>query len=126
MINKINSNITTSFLVFINDFGDISDVNKKELEKKAECKIDDLFKKQRNSDVAKKKLGLKDFNKAMALYFRQFINSSGLDAQALLKDLDKHNKVMSFHIKKDAMRYLKLMAQIGVSVIEKPKGLLAA
>jgi hypothetical protein len=109
--------------VFINEFGDLSSIDKTNLEEKSGYKIQDLFKKQRNSDMAKKKLG-RDFNKAMAAYFNRFVTKDGVDAGMLKKEIDTYEPVLKLHLKKDAMRYLKLIAQIGLAVGEQKKGLL--
>lgn len=123
MTDSIKSNLTTSFAVFINEFADLSQINKSNLEEKSGYKIQDLFKKQRNSDVAKKKLG-REFNSALAAYFNRFMTNDGLDADMLKTEIERYEPVLKLHIKKDAMRYLKLLAQIGVASNSPKLGLL--
>lgn len=124
MTDPIKSSLTTSFAVFIQEFADPSLINKKELEDKSGFKIDSLFSKQIIADRAKKKLGTSDFNKALAAYFSRHLTSDGLDAEMLGKDLEKHASVLKFHLKKDALRYLKLIAQVGVYANGPKRGLL--
>lgn len=121
--DSIKSNLTTSFVMFISDFGDLSNINKDNLEQKSGYKIQDLFKKQRNSDMAKKKLG-REFNSALAAYFNRFITKDGLDADMLKKEIESYESVLRLHVKKDAMRYLKLLAQVGVAAETPKRGLL--
>lgn len=123
MTASIKSNLTTSFVIFINEFGDLSNINKDSLEEKSGYKIQDLFKKQRNSDVAKKKLG-REFNSALAAYFNRFVTKDGIDADMLKKEIENYEPVLKLHLKKDAMRYLKLVAQIGIASDEPKRGLL--
>lgn len=123
MNELIKSHITTSFTLFIDEFGDVTSIDKKHLEEKAGYKINELFKKQRNCDLAKKKLGHKDFQSAVAIYFSRFLTPDGVDAHLLKRDLESNSKALKLHLKKDAMRFLNLLAQVG-SACEERKGLL--
>ena len=123
MNELIKSHLTTSFTVFIDEFGDVTSINKKNLEEKSGYKINELFKKQRNCDLAKKKLGHKDFQSALAVYFSRFLTPDGIDAHQLRKELESNSKALKLHLKKDALRFLNLLAQVGAACEEK-KGLL--
>ena len=125
MNDLIKSNLTSAYISFVHDYGDPSSVNKKELEDKAHCKIDELFNRQRNADIAKKKLG-KQFDQAVALYLNKFLREYGVDYTALARALTANEHTFTLHLKKDAVRYLKLITQIASAIAEKPKGLLAA
>lgn len=123
-LDKIKSNLTTSFAVFISEFGDVTSIDKKQLEEKCGLKIDNLFKKQIYADKSKKKLGEADFKKALAIYLNRFLTSDGLDAEFLAKDLEANGPTIKLHFKKDAVRFLKLLSQIGVAVQGPKRGLL--
>lgn len=122
---SLQSKLTNALIVFVHDYADPSAIDQKAIEEKAQCKIENLFKKQRNGDVAKKKLG-KDFDKAISLYFNRFIVNSGVDSNLLTHELDIYQRNIKLHLKKDAYRYLKFLASIAEDVTPKSKGLLAS
>lgn len=126
MTDEIKSNITNAFLVLVQEYGDPSSLNRKELEQKAECNVDKLFHRQRTADWAKKKLGEKSFNHAVALYLDKFVLKSGIDAQSLKKELEQFDKVLKYHLGKDKVRYLNLLSKISVLLTKNEKGLLAS
>lgn len=125
MTEQIKANIITEFIVFIHDFADPEGLNKTVIEEKMRCKIEDMFKRQRLADIAKKRLG-EDFKKALCLYFHRFQTKDGFNHKALSNDLDENERTIALHLKKDAVRYLRLLAKIMSYVDKTPKGLLAS
>jgi hypothetical protein len=125
MIDQIKSQLITAYILFVNEFGDTSGIDKKELEGRIHCKVEDMFKRQRLADLAKKRLG-DDFPKALALYFGRFLNSDGFDHVGLSRALRECEKALALHMRKDSLRYLKLLASVMSLVDDKPKGLLAS
>ena len=120
----IKADLLAAYKTFIHDFADPVSVSKKEIEGKMDCEVKDLFSHQRSADLAKKTLG-GDFKKAVALYFDRYQTKGGLNYHLLLKDLEVNEPALTLHLKKDAVRYVRLLAQIMSRVDLKPKGLLA-
>lgn len=125
MTEQIKANLTTAYMVFVHDFGNPTGVNQKALEEKMQCRLEDMFKRQRLADLSKKRLG-EDFNNAVALYFGRFLNNDGFDYRALAKALEEGEKALALHLKKDAVRYLNLLVKMMALVGGPRKGLLAS
>lgn len=125
MIDQIKSQLITAYILFVNDFGDTSGIDKSDIEKRIHCKIEDMFKRQRLADLSKKRLG-DDFPKALALFFGRFLSADGFDHVALSRALVTCEKALALHVRKDSIRYLKLLASVMALVDDKPKGLLAS
>lgn len=125
MTEQVKANLITSYIVFVHDFADPTEINKSEIEKKMHCKLEDLFKRQRVADMAKSRLG-EDFKKAVSLYFHRFQTKDGFNHKALLKDLDSNEEALVRHLKKDSVKYVRLLAQLMTYVDTGPRGLLAS
>lgn len=125
MTEQIKSNLITAYMVFVHDFADPAAVDKAALEAKMQCKLEDMFKRQRLADLAKKRLG-EEFPKALALFFGRFLTADGFDHAHLAKVLLECEKALALHLKKDSMRYLSLLVKVMALVDDKPRGLLAS
>lgn len=104
-MDKIKSQLTTAFMMFVFDFADPSQVKTT-----PPCKIQDLFNSQKNADKAKRVLGKGDFDKVLSLYFNQYQSKGGIDHDALSDSLAKNKKVMLRHIGRDKVNFLVLVA----------------
>ena len=124
MIDKIKSNLTNSYLMFIFDFADSSQVNKDELLKRIECPLLEIFKTQKNADKTKKVLGKNGFGKALFVYFNEFQSQDGIDFNRLEKEIAQNRKVFLRHLGKDKVNYLTLLISIDNSLEKPKKGLL--
>lgn len=126
MIDKIKSNLTNSYLMFIFDFADPSSVSSQELCEFLECPIIEIFKSQRAADKSKKKLGKAGFSKALVCYFNQFQTLDGVDFKSLEGELTQNRKVFLRHLGKDKVNYLNLLIKISESIEPQKRGLLSA
>ncbi len=124
--DKIKSNVTTSYMLFVFDFADPSSVNKESLEKQIECPIADVFNSQKKTDHAKKVLGKENFNKLLASYFSQFQTQDGFDYKTLGEELTRNRKVFLRHLGKDRCSILSLMTKVMEAIGEPKRGLLSA
>ncbi len=124
--DKIKSNLTTSYMLFVFDFGDPSNVNKESLEKQIECPIVDVFSSQKKTDNAKKVLGKENFNKLLAAYFSQFQTQDGFNYKTLGEELVKNRKVFIRHLGKDKCSILALLVKVMEALGEPKRGLLSA
>lgn len=123
MIDKIKSNLTTSYMLFIFEFGDPSTADKKKIECEINCPLLELFHSQRTVDKAKKSLGKAGFNNLLAAYFSQFQSQDGFKFKILDEELVKNKKVFLRHLGKDKLNYLNLIISTR-KAIEHKKGLL--
>lgn len=127
MNDKIKSQLTTAYMMFIFDFHNPLDVNQSALEERMPCKINEVFSSQRNSDRSKRKLQ-DDFPKALSLYFKQYQTIDGVNVIALNEAMDVNNRTMQRHLGKDKMVHLRLIVNLIRALDEKPrlkKGLLS-
>lgn len=124
MIDKVKSNLTNYYLMFVFDFGDPADCNKAELAQKIGCPIVEVFKSQRTADKAKKVLGKKGFGEMLVCYFSAFQSQDGVKFKELEKELASNRKVFLRHLGKDKVNYLNLMISVSGSIEEKKRGLL--
>lgn len=126
MNDKLKSQITTAYMMFIFDFHDPLDIDKAELEKRMPCTIEDLFLNQRKYDRCKRRLE-KDINKALSLYFSRFQNQSGVDHASLAKELNANGALLSRQLGNDKVNYLKLITGLLKALEPTPikKGLLS-
>lgn len=125
MRDEIRANLITAFIIFIHDYADPEGINKKSIEERINCDIADLFKRQHLADFSKKRLG-EDFNKAVSLYFHRFQTKEGFNHRGLAKALDESEEALTRHLKKGAVRHVRLLATLMSYVDTKPKGLLAS
>lgn len=123
MIDKIKSNLTTSYMLFVFDFGDPSTADKTRIECDIKCPLVELFHSQRTVDKAKKQLGREGFNNLLAAYFSQFQSADGFQFKTLDEELNKNKKVFIRHLGRDKMNYLNLIISTR-KAIEIKKGLL--
>jgi len=124
MIDKIKSNLTNHYLMFIFDFGDPASVKQDELAKELGCAVADVFKTQRQADKAKKVLGKSGFEKMLVVYFNQFQSRDGINFKKLESELKQNRKVLLRHLGKDKVNYLNLMISVSGSLEGKKRGLL--
>lgn len=125
MIDKIKSNITSSFLEFVFSYADPSAISRDAIAKALEFPIEDLFSTQKKADSAKR-LGRETFSKAVSLYFSGFQNQDGVDYKRLGVELIKHKKVLMRHLGKDRLAYLNLIVSVlsATPEVQVKKGLL--
>lgn len=124
MIDKIKSNLTNSYLMFVFDFSDPQDIKKDALTEAIGFPIAEVFKTQRQEDKAKKILGKTGFGKMLFVYFNQFQSQDGIDFKALEKEIVQNKKVLLRHLGKDKVNYLNLMISVSRSLEPKKRGLL--
>ncbi len=127
MTDKIKSNVTTSYMMFINSFGDPYTLNKRAIEKMIGCKIEEAFLNQRINDDAKanaRKSGKHEFDKVICLYLASFLNGDGIDYNKMNQDIGANPKFLLRSLGKGNMNYLQLMVRILESLEEPKKGLL--
>ncbi len=137
MNENLKADLLASYTIFVHDFADPNSASKTDLEDKIKSEfkkrnkhmgvdnfeLKDLFSRQMVADFAKKSLG-EDFKKAVALYFDRYRTKDGINHHLLLRDLDQNETALTLHLKKDAVRYVRLLAQVLSVVDAKPKGLL--
>lgn len=125
MSDKIKTNITTSYMLFVFNFADLMNVDKKKIESGLPCPISDVFSSQKRIDTSKRNLGKQEFNELLALYFSQFQTQDGFDFHRLDGELTKNKKVFLRHLGKDKINYLSLLVTLMKTMSEKRRGLLA-
>lgn len=108
MNERIKSNLTNAYLMFILDFADPSSLDKAKMEEEIKCKIEDVFKAQKTADRAKRILKAR-FASLLALYFSQFSGKSGLDYVRLDEEILKNKKHLLRHLGKDKVAYIQLV-----------------
>jgi hypothetical protein len=124
MIDKIKSNLTNSYLMFVFDFGDPAECDKGALAQKIGCPIIEVFKSQRTADKAKKVLGKKGFGEMLVVYFSAFQSQDGVKFAELEREIKAHRKVFLRHLGKDKVNYLNLMISVSGSLETQKRGLL--
>jgi hypothetical protein len=122
MIDKLKSNLTNAYMMFILGFADPSTVDKSVVEAEMKGKISEVFNTQKNCDRAKRLLK-GNFAKMLALYFHQFNSTDGFDHLGLDKELAKNKKHLLRHLGKDKLQYLNLIVSLMKTADEiKPEG----
>lgn len=124
MTDKIKSNLTTSYLMFVFDFSDPSDVKRDGIEKEIKFPIEEVFDSQKKCDVAREKLGKDGFNKMLSVYFAGYQTSDGFDFESLSRELKKNRKVFLRFLGKDKVTILNLLVSTMETLKEPKKGLL--
>ncbi len=124
MIDKIKSNLTNYYLMFVFDFGEPSECDKAELTKAIGFPIAEVFRSQRQADKAKKILGKNGFGQMLVIYFSQFQSQDGVNFKKLEGELKQNRKIFLRHLGKDKVNYLNLMISISGSFEERKRGLL--
>ncbi len=124
MNDKIKSNITTSYMLFVFDFSDPSNVEKSNIEKEIKFPVAEVFDSQKKADSARERLGKEGFNKMLSLYFAGFTTSDGFDYDRLGSQVLKHKKVFLRFLGKDKLNYLTLLINTMTTLKEPKKGLL--
>ncbi len=127
MTDKIKSNITTSYMLFVNSFGDPYSLDKELLEKKMGCTVGDVFSSQTIHDRARsklKKIGAREFNKAICLYLESFLTSNGINYARLADEVIKNPKFLQRALGTGNMNYLNLLIRILESIDYPKQGLL--
>lgn len=112
MVDKIKSNLTTAYMLFIFDFADPSDFDSESIKDRLSCPLKELFNTQKSVDRAKKDFTKEDFSKLLGLFFSQYQTSDGLDYKRLSKDLTDHKKQYLRHLGKDKLNYLSLLTSL--------------
>ncbi len=124
MNDKIKSNITTSYMLFVFDFSDPSSVEKSNIESEIKFPVTEVFSSQKKADSARERLGKDGFNKMLSAYFAGFQNQDGFDYNKLGSEVLKHKKVFLRFLGKDKLNYLTLLINTMVTLQEPKKGLL--
>jgi hypothetical protein len=124
MTDKIKSNITTSYMLFVFDFSDPSNVEKANIEKEIKFPVSEVFDSQKKADSARERLGKAGFNKMLSVYFASFQTSDGFDYDQLGAKVMKQKKVFLRFIGKDKLNYLTLLINTMTTLKEPKKGLL--
>ncbi len=112
MNDKIKSNITTSYMLFVFDFGDPSSVDKSQIEVEIKGPVSEVFSSQKKTDSAKKTLGKSGFDKMLSIYFSSFQTQDGLKYDSLENELLKNKKVFLRHLGKDKLNFLNLIVSV--------------
>ena len=124
MTEKIKSNLITSYMMFVFDFGDPTEVGKSAIETKITFPIAEVFHSQKRADSAREKLGKDGFNKMLSLYFAKYQTQDGFDYASLGDELTKHKKVFLRFLGKDKVALLTILISTMASLKEPKKGLL--
>jgi len=124
MNDKIKSNITTCYMLFVFDFGDPSSVDRSQIESEIKGPVSEVFSSQKKTDFAKKTLGKAGFDKMLSLYFSSFQTQDGLKYKSLEDELVKNKKVFMRHLGKDKVNYLNLIVNVLKAGASESKGLL--
>ena len=124
MNDKIKSNVTTSYMLFVFDFSDPSSVEKSNIEKEIKFPVAEVFDSQKKADSARERLGKDGFNKMLSLYFAGFTTSDGFDYDRLGTQVLKHKKVFLRFLGKDRLSYLTLLIKVMKDLEEPRRGLL--
>ncbi len=124
MNDKIKSNVTTSYMLFVFDFADPSRVEKSNIEKEINFPVNEVFSSQKKADTARERLGKEGFNRMLSVYFSSFTTSDGFDYDRLGKEVLKHKNVFLRFLGKDKLNYLTLLINTMLSLKEPKKGLL--
>lgn len=124
MTDKIKSNLTNSYLMFVFDFGDPAHCDKAALAQAIGCPIIEVFKSQRTADKAKKVLGKRGFGEMLVCYFSAFQSQDGVKFKELERELITNRKVFLRHLGKDKVNYLNLMISVSGSIEPAKRGLL--
>lgn len=124
MTDKIKSNLTTSYLMFVFEFSDPSDVKRANIEEQLKFPVNEVFDSQKKADSAREKLGKEGFNKMLSLYFAEYQTHDGFDSESLASELKKHKKVFLRFLGKDKINYLTLLVNTMATLKEPKKGLL--
>ncbi len=124
MTDKIKSNITTSYMLFVFDFSDPSQIEKANIEKEIRFPVNEVFDSQKKADSARERLGKDGFNKMLSLYFASFETQDGFDYNKLGTQVLKHKKTFLRFLGKDKLNYLTLLINTMMSLQEPKRGLL--
>lgn len=125
MLDDLKADLVSQYRDFVLEFSDLKGVDRSKIEEKIKCKIADVFAGQKTSDFAKRVLK-KDMRIVLALYLDRFQTRDGFNAQSLLSSLERDRLWLPRHLKKDAVRYVRLLAQTMSKIDARPKGLLAS
>lgn len=107
MNDKIKTQLTTAYMMFVFDFADPSLV---ELDLSFE--IATLFDTQKLADKTKKIFGRDGFKKILSLYFNQYQTGIGLDVDSLSDSLVRNKKTLTRHLGKDKVTFLALIVTL--------------
>ena len=124
MKDKIKSNITTSYMLFVFDFGDPSSVDKPQIEEAIKGPVSEVFSSQKKTDFAKKTLGKSGFDKMLSVYFSSFQTQDGIKYDSLENELVKNKKVFVRHLGKDKWNFLNLIVSVMKAGASEARGLL--
>ncbi len=124
MNDKIKSNITTSYMLFVFDFGDPSSVDKPQIEEAIKGPVSEVFSSQKKTDFAKKTLGKSGFDKMLSVYFSSFQTQDGIKYDSLENELVKNKKVFVRHLGKDKWNFLNLIVSVMKAGASEARGLL--
>ena len=124
MTDKIKSNITTSYMLFVFDFSDPSSVERENIEAEIKFPVYEVFDSQKKADSARERLGKDGFNKMLSLYFAGFTTNDGFDYDRLGNEVLKHKKTFLRFLGKDKLNYLTLLINTMTALKEPKRGLL--
>ena len=123
MIDQLRALNNTAYITLVFGFADLEGVNRLKIETQLKLPLSELFDRQKNADRAKRTLK-GDFNKAVALYFHDFLSPTGFSAERLSQKLDASGPVFERHLGQDKVKYLRHLISTQRIIQEKPKGLL--
>lgn len=112
MNDKIRTQLTTAYMMFIFDLADPSMVDKERVISSLPVPLEELFDAQKSADKAKKLWGRDGFRKVLSLYFNQFQTNRGLDIEALESTLLRNKKVFLRHLGKTNVTFLSLIVSV--------------
>lgn len=125
MTDKIRSILNAELTMLPYKFFDLEDANrqKNQLESRHKLKASELFQKQwrldkmrATDDNGKSNRKANDFNALCALYFEQFLKSTGFDFVGLEKELGQNKAVMERHLGKPWVLHLELLLKLSKEV----------
>ncbi len=121
---KIKDGLTTSYMLFVFDFGDPAAVDREAVEKQIGLPIAKIFDTKPGYHRTIQRLGRTKFNKVMALYFSDLRTKEGIDADKLGERMAKGQEMLKRHLGKEVMIYLSLLLSVSRAISEKRQGLL--
>ncbi len=119
MSQKIKDGLTTSYMLFVFDFGDPAAVDREAVEKQIGISLGHIFDTRPGCHRAVQRLGKAKFKKVMALYFMDFKKKDNVDGEKLAVKIERGREMMKRHLGKDVLLYLDLLIKMA-NAIESP------
>lgn len=142
MNDKIQSQITTYFMHFVEAYAPLDRIDRSKAEWAIGMPISEMFTKlqanlakgnARKNFPGTKKGDIRGYDQAISIYFRNFLTGDTIDFAALKRALEKNHDNFILHIGKHRLHYLQLLVSLNDSLIEQeqsriqsPRGLLFA